>query len=635
MSKTIWEKNIDALDERYDLLKEELIKYKEEVKSKLDKGIENAQSIYGVTEVANKKVLYALDEDRMIQLDSLYDTEKLIALWMRNQPTLGYMAKYIFFGFGNGMYVRKVLESPENTVRILVYEPSLDLFIKVMEEFEIDEILTSKRVTLIVEDYFPVTIKEYLYKFVDYRDLEKLTYQPYPNYEKIMFEELKDMDSEIQLMYNTIRATQEVMARYGRMYFYNSLINIPWFIHSKSIISLFYKCPKDIPVFIVASGPSLDKNINELKNVNRKGFIIAADSSVKALLNHHIVPDVYITIDAAKQAAHFEDPRVADIPVICELSSNGNVIRKHKGDIFFINDLNTYVNDYLTKEELLLPVFSSGGSVTNTAFAIATSMGFENIVLVGQDLAYTDNKTHSHDTVRGAQNIDASTLDGLLIEGYDGAPVRSSYEFQMYLRWFEEQIPQYPAINIINATEGGAMIRGAKNEKLKDVIALLCTKEINIADIIRSTDYFFTDNQKEHTKRKMYQLMEEMKELLDITKKGIRDYGKMEELAYADKMSSKEMLRMLKSTNEITNQLEQAPAMYYIQNLMQKSTQSFLQEAYHSEEDPKKEIISASQKGKEYLIIIQNSLVEAIPTIESTLNKVFDEYEVIKSQTVL
>ena len=60
--------------------------------------------------------------------------------------------------------------------------------------------------------------------------------------------------------------------------------------------------PKDISAIVIAAGPSLNKNIKELKRAKGKAFLIAVDTAVKRLLKEGIVPDMYATLDGMKTA---------------------------------------------------------------------------------------------------------------------------------------------------------------------------------------------------------------------------------------------------------------------------------------------------------------------------------------------
>lgn len=620
MNENIWEKNIEALDSRYEKLKNALVSDKNEF-------CETDLFEIGVEEVADKMVLFGIRDGITYQLDSLYDSKKIWDLWIENQTTLGYMAKCIFCGLGNGMFIKELLKKTDSTVKILVYEPSLSIFIKVCESFDISTLISSERVTLIISDLFETPFKEYIYQFVDFRDLEKLIYQSYPNYDKLMYEKVKECDNEIQLMYNTIRATQGVMARYGNEYYYNSIANSAWMERSKSLVSLFEKIPKITPVFVIASGPSLDKNIKELLRAKGKSFIIAADSAVRALLKNGVIPDMLVTVDGNKSSLHFAMSESKRIPMVCELTSNRGIVKENISEQFFINDLNPYVNEFLAERNILLPVFSSGGSVANTAFAIATSMGFKTIVLVGQDLAYTDDKTHSSQTVRGEENIKVDELEGFYVEGYNGSKVKTSYEFELYLRWFEEQIEQRTDIHVVNATEGGVKIKGTVQETLKSAIDNLCIKEVDIGKIMKDTEDLFTDEQKNEFRIYMYHLKEEFEELLFAANKGIREYKKVKQFVTTDKEISGEVRRLIRATGEITNKIEKNPAIYYIQNKMQEETSKFLKTVYEVGKTPQDELLLASNQGIEYLSIIKEQLEKSIPEIKVILDKYVDIYE--------
>lgn len=135
---------------------------------------------------------------------------------------------------------------------------------------------------------------------------------------------------------------------------------------------------------MVASGPSLDKNIDELKGLKGKAFIMAADSALRVLLKHDIIPDMFVSVDALKNQKHFEYPGVENIPIFTDGTNNFRTLLKVKAPKFFMNDMNPHVNYFLTKREILLPSFSSGGSVANDGYALAAAMGFQTIILVGQ-----------------------------------------------------------------------------------------------------------------------------------------------------------------------------------------------------------------------------------------------------------
>lgn len=596
----MWNKNIEALSVTHPALAEKLSDYVGKVEKGMetlpDEGFECGTSI-----VADRKILFAVKDGATFQLDTLYDQAHLMEMWYSNTVQTTYQLKCIFFGLGNGMYVRKLFETGETTLKALVYEPGLTVFLETMQEFDLTDILSDKRLQLIVEGFAEEPINEYLYRFISYHDIKHSIYQAYPNYSNLMRDKVKEFDERIQLLLMGVRATRDVLGRYGKAQTRNSIVNTEYFIHSKSLYDFEKRLPKDIPVFIVASGPSLDKNGALLQGAKGKALIISADSAIPALLKKDVIPDLFVSTDAKKNCKHMADERSKEIPFIVELETSDGMTYTKTTDGFFINDLNPYVYRFLRSKNIVLPVFSTGGSVANTACAIAMAMGFKNIVLVGQDLAYTNNKTHSSDTVRGQMNVDIGTEGLYEIEGYYGDKVLTSSEFQLYRDWFEEQIENHPEVNVYNATEGGAMIHGATNITLKEAIECFCNQDVNIQEIFANTKGLLDDSIKgeyrEHIKSLPQKLEVQRKQIAGA----VRDYDKMIELAHMGKINGSQMAKLLENTTKVAENLEKVPEMYYVMCYMQQELQAITENVNDVEQNVCKEIISAANQGKEYL----------------------------------
>ncbi|MBR2401186.1 MAG: motility associated factor glycosyltransferase family protein [Lachnospiraceae bacterium] len=625
----MWNKNIEALSVTHPALAEKLSDYV----GKVEKGMENLPDEgfeCGTSIVADRKILFAVKDGATFQLDTLYDQAHLMEMWYSNTVQTTYQLKCIFFGLGNGMYVRKLFETGETTLKALVYEPGLTVFLETMQEFDLTDILSDKRLQLIVEGFAEEPINEYLYRFISYHDIKHSIYQAYPNYSNLMRDKVKEFDERIQLLLMGVRATRDVLGRYGRKQTINSIVNTEYFVNGKSLYDFQSKCPRDIPVFIVASGPSLDKNGALLDEAKNKALVIAADSAVSALLKKGVVPDLFVTTDAVKSPKHMDNERAAKIPFVAELESNDMLLKNMSSNGFFINDLNPYVYRFLRSKNIVLPVFSTGGSVANTACAIAIAMGFKHIVLVGQDLAYTNNKTHASDTVRGQMQLSVEDDNLYEIEGYYGDKVITSSEFQLYRDWFEEQIENHPEVSFYNATEGGAMIHGAINISLKDAIKQFCLNEVDMDGIFADTKDLLDDSIKEEYRTYIGELPDKLEVQKRHIQGAIRDYDKMIELAHKGKFSGSQMTKLLESTSKVAENLEKVPEMYYVMCLMQKELQEITEDVYETEQSVTKEIISAANKGKEYLDIVLKGVNVLLGKIEDRWESV--EFMLIRSR---
>lgn len=632
-----FEINKACLQQKYKLLLEYLQQEEKPAGGGQQKELPEDGISFGVSEVEGKQVLYAVKQEaeQLVQLDSLYESGALMELWIGGQKKIGsYQMKYIFCGFGNGMYIKEILKHADSTARILVYEPSVRLFSFVLHSFDVSELLADERVTVIAGQYFERSFEDELYRMVTYSDLENLVYQAYPNYEKLFSAQVKETDHIIQVMYSSIRATQNVLDRYGEFYTRNGLKNIKHFLGGKSVNDFYIKMEKDIPVIIVASGPSLDKNIDVLKEAKGKCLLVGLDSSLKALMKHDIMPDIFVSVDAKKHRNHFQDERIDSIPVICELGSSTFLLDKIQNHKFFINDMNPYINHFFAIREVLFPVFTTGGSVANTACAIFSSMGFQTIVMVGQDLAYTDNRTHSVSTLRGEWEMDAGELDGIMVEGYYGGKIKTSYEFQLYLKWFEEEIIKNPDVKFINATEGGAMIHGAENMSMQEVVEKYCVKEIDIGQKLDGMNEFLTPQLKKEFAEYILQIVPKLRELRHIAEKAARNYSKMKEMVYRDQYRSKAWRKMFEEAKQIGNRLEKEDVMIYVQNLIQNETTRIMEHINEVKEDEREELITACDMGETYLRKIMDG-IERVCRVDWTKEAIEASMGVLEEKEVL
>lgn len=618
MRNEVYEKNIEALGKRLKEIQEAVVLA--ETESSRFHACDVHAELYDTGE---RNVLIAAKGDGpAYQLDSMYRSD--LAPWVWGEQ-MGidrqvYTPKYIFFGIGNGSLLRILLQYSDDTLRVVVYEPYLLFFRELLGLCDYTDLFLDERVTWIVEE-IPEVFDEFIYRFADFRDLNKLYYQPYPNYRNLFPKEQGDTRWKVQIFHNAVQATQDVLARYGKQYFTNTIRNMADFVKTKSLVDMYEKMPKDMPFIMVASGPSLDKNIDELKGLKGKAFIMAADSALRVLLKHGIIPDMFVSVDAQKNQRHFEYPGVADIPLFTDGTNNYQTMLKIHAPKFFMNDMNPHVNHFLTKRGILVPTFSSGGSVANDGYALAAAMGFKTIILVGQDLAYTDNKTHSQESVRGEWKMDANEFIHDETDGYYGGKVKTSHEFQLYQKWFEEEILKYPESHTINATEGGALIRGAENMPLAEAVARYCTKEYDIAAIMDSIEDVFDDATKRDLIAYLQKAPEELTEIRQRAKNAVRDYDKIIEIAYSGKLKQGELKRLLSHTAEVSRLMEKAPVMFYIQNEMQETTHDQLQQVYEAKENAREELIHTAKLGKEYLEVAIRTIDKCLPEIELYMGK--------------
>ena len=103
-------------------------------------------------------------------------------------------------------------------------------------------------------------------------------------------------------------------------------------------------------------------------------------------------------------------------------------------------------------------------------------------------------------------------------DGYYGGKVWSRGDWMNFLRWFENAIHIYSDRQVINATEGGARIKGTSQRSLKEIIASLPDNHYNFSEIISNPRVAINE--------------EEYANLLVEHKKNFDDIYKIRELGY-------------------------------------------------------------------------------------------------------
>lgn len=223
-------------------------------------------------------------------------------------------------------------------------------------------------------------------------------------------------------------------------------------------------------VYIIAAGPSLDRNMHELKKVGDDAVILATGTVLKKLLAAGIQPDYVIVIDAGKTTyVQTKDVQVDTVPLLYLSTVYYQIPSEYPGEKYVILQ-----RDYSKSEEFAqehgYETYETGGSVMTTALDLCIRMGAACIVLVGADLAYTGHRNHAADTAYAEEVV--TEQNTCMVEDVYGGQVMTAKNLNIYRRWIENRIRRETSsdIRFVDATEGGARIHGTKVCKLRDVI---------------------------------------------------------------------------------------------------------------------------------------------------------------------
>lgn len=412
----------------------------------------------------------------------------------------------VLFGLGNGIFTKSLIKKMNKDDELIIYEPSSQIFRMVLEQEDISSVLSDSRVHTIVEGIngtdFYFTLEERL----NWKNVDALCVCEHPEYKKLYPEHYQAFEAQIDECRELVHVMKHTEAHFAHQSIINCFFNMRYLSKANILGDFVGKFPEGFPAIIVSAGPSLDKNIEELRRAEGKAFIFAVDSAVKELLDRGISFDAMITVDAGKSPAHLRREECKDIPLFCVLMSRTHILLTHRGKKIFIVGGACVDDFYEEKGHPFFPI-NIGGSVSTAAFSVCEKMGFQRIVLIGQDLAYDGEVTHAGGKTK---NIVNENIGRRLVDGWYGDRVKSRYDWIIYRNWFESAIQQLPDVEVIDATEGGALIHGSKTMRLSEVIDTYCIQSFSMLELLDREPPTFDAKTFEGMREKFVHLEKEM-----------------------------------------------------------------------------------------------------------------------------
>ncbi len=370
---------------------------------------------------------------------------------------------YIIFGLGLGYHVEELMKMAPNS-NFHIIETNKDIFRLALDNINLSNIIDNSKVKLYVSDNI-LEISGMLKRMVSLENIKIVIHNPSLS---IMHEELIDIKyllEELRMLKNSVDSYSLIMEEN----FKSNIKN-----YNKNVDVLFNKF-NNIPLYIVSAGPSLDKNIQELAKVKDKGLILSVGRAARPLIKAGIYPDLIIITDPSSYLYDMQLKDLdIDIPIIVLSTCDKNVMLSYRGyKLIALQNRYQLAEGYAKEHKSDL--VKTGGSVATTALDVAINMGCNPIVFVGQDLAFTNNKSHSDATYSKDINQKNNLRE---VEDVNGHTVYTSKNLYSYLRWIQNRIAKEQDITFIDATEGGAKIKGTEILTLKEVIEKYSNRDL-------------------------------------------------------------------------------------------------------------------------------------------------------------
>ncbi|BBB91711.1 hypothetical protein MAMMFC1_02395 [Methylomusa anaerophila] len=426
-------------------------------------------------------------------LHSVYDPEAEAQNWLK-WVRLTPNTAYLVYGFGFGYYVKALLDKLPENCRIFVIEYSYEeSFARAAAQLWPDmRWMADKRIVYLTGP----NIRNIVGAAVEYirtNVLDTITVCRHFAVMQLFPEFFRQLEDElVREVMDQLALNVGFALKYGLLYLENCWRNLPH-IFSSPGNGQYTDMFNGMPAIIVASGPSLDKNVDLLHHYLDKAVIIAASTAIGALNKRGIVPHFLVAIDPnpAMYQVLCHDIGTAST-LVATYDTDKDLIARYPGPKLFCRASGGDDLAQLAKYLPAVTVLQRSLSGATVAFEFANHIGADPIIFIGQDMAFAEGRSHATG-VRTNYNENDPQSSYYWVKGQNGEVLKANRFLKDLREYFISRIATvYKNKTIINATEGGAYLDGAMHMPLREAATQYFGRTIDVAGNIARVHKQFT-----------------------------------------------------------------------------------------------------------------------------------------------
>ncbi|MBN1799196.1 MAG: DUF115 domain-containing protein [Spirochaetales bacterium] len=235
-----------------------------------------------------------------------------------------------------------------------------------------------------------LAISTFLSRQLSELDIEGLEYLEWPACSLIWKDISTDIHASLQQVLRELSGSLITTIGAGKLWIKNTFFN---FLCLENIVAGI-PCDHNLPLVIIASGPSLKKSLPILRKHRKKYVLWSLPSALKFCGTYDLVPDVVIITDPGYYSTyHFHGNSSNDITMAMPLSASRGLWHQ-KGKIFLFTQPNYFEETVIAGLNMEFPRIPSNGTVAGSALELALKHTKNRIFLAGLDLCYSDIFSH-------------------------------------------------------------------------------------------------------------------------------------------------------------------------------------------------------------------------------------------------
>ncbi|ECQ6984392.1 motility associated factor glycosyltransferase family protein, partial [Campylobacter jejuni] len=384
------------------------------------------------------------------------------------------------YGIGNALLIKNLAKHYKH---LFVFESEIELFILALSTIDLSEELKVYKVVLfdcVAKDleiqiamiFDQQSILEYLSLYEMF--ISSHYYLKYYETSILSLNELCIKSASVAIRNADITCFLPLLT-HGQF-----LQNIPFMLESIPFQRILSERKNKFEnAIVVSAGPSLAKQLPLLKAYQEKAVIFCADGALSMLEKKGIVPDYVTNLDFTDLAMKFFQNKENKTSLnVLSCATHPNVVHSLKAENCMIVLRNKAIYQRFNLNDF--GYIDTGTHVSHFSYTLALALGFKNIIMIGQDLAFDEEgNSHSKGFDFGEKFSGEENIDKLKVPAYGGKG-----EVLTHITWNDYRIKlEYlfacndQKAKFYNATEGGARINFTEELSFKECCEKLLTKE--------------------------------------------------------------------------------------------------------------------------------------------------------------
>ncbi|WP_309242044.1 6-hydroxymethylpterin diphosphokinase MptE-like protein [Paenibacillus sp. S150] len=481
--------------------------------------------------------------NKMLNMETTSDDKTLYSeplekdhLWLEAVEGSVEERKLIFlYGFGQGLGLVDLLEMYPDRM-FFVYEPNEENFRKSLEQIDLGLILEQPNLFFLSVGKSQLNP---LFYSVCTHIRRELAFVALRNYLENSADVLLEVKNDFRKYSENFDANRLTQHRFRNDWLRNSMLQLAGMLTTPNIKEL-YKAYENTTAIIIASGPSLQTDIEWVRKMKPHALIICAGSSIQAMVKNGIQPHLTALLDGNPiNNRVFSDPSALAAPFLFLSSSYYEIGDKKKQDKIHAIIHNDEVSQYylgISKQQAQIRPTST---VAGTAVQAAIWLGAKRVVLMGQDLSFPDEKYYADGVGHFEKGFTDSQVKNstLTVLNVQGTYNSTNASFLAMKESLESLFGSYPDVEFINSTRKGAVIEGTVWKPAEEVFEMLSKQSIGenaIRDLINKNDYAPTDKELLDVRNKVSASLRDLDLIMQEFKKIRQHIGKLRELSRAN-----------------------------------------------------------------------------------------------------